>query len=232
MRASAAFRFASELIYPEKGRFDGPHGKEESRKWMDTQDFEVLRNEQEFPRSWVVHSARAIEPVEGLSREPRAEGRQEILYARDLFWNDPTLTLFDPHAVAWVSRTDLAQIMPKLSGRPPRKSESVKVRYPNPQRAILEVTLESSGLVILSDVDYPGWQLTIDDEPAPIYRVNVLMRGRSSPPARIASCIRLHHDRFRWGSSGRSSAWAPGSCSGSSASFDPLIHCSRPELRG
>ena len=59
--------------------------------------------------------------------------------------------------------------MPKLSGQPPRKSESVKVRYPNPQRAILDVTLESTGLVILSDVDYPGWQLTIDDEPAPIY---------------------------------------------------------------
>ncbi len=51
-RASAAFRFESELIYPEKGRFDGPSGKKESKKWMDTQDFEVLRNEQAFPRSW------------------------------------------------------------------------------------------------------------------------------------------------------------------------------------
>jgi hypothetical protein len=186
-RASAAFRFESESIYPERGRFDGPHGKEESKKWVETQDFEVLRNEQEFPRSWVVHNARAIKPVEGLSREPRAEGRQEILYARDPFWNDPKLTLFDPHAMAWVNRTDLAQIMPKLSGQPPRKSESVKVRYPNPQRVILEVTLESSGLVILGDVDYPGWQLTIDDEPAPIYRVNVLMRGAlvSAGPHRL-----------------------------------------------
>ncbi len=186
-RASAAFRFESEPIYPEQGRFDGPNGKEESKKWMDTQDFEVLRNEQEFPRSWVVHNARAIKPVEGPSREPRTEGRREILYARDPFWNDPTLTLFDPHAVAWVNRTDLAQIMPKLSGQPPRKSESVKVRYPNPQRAVLEVTLESSGLVILGDVDYPGWQLTIDDEPAPIYRVNVLMRGAlvSAGPHRL-----------------------------------------------
>ena len=186
-RASAAFRFESESIYPEKGRFDGPNGKEESKKWMDTQDFEVLRNEQEFPRSWVVHNARAIKPVEGLSREPRAESKQEILYARDLFWNDQALTLFDPRAVAWVSDTDLAQIMPKLSGQSPRKSESVKVHYPNPQRAILEVTLESSGLVILGDVDYPGWQLTIDDEPAPIYRVNVLMRGAlvSAGPHRL-----------------------------------------------
>jgi hypothetical protein len=36
-------------------------------------------------------------------------------------------------------------------------------------------------------VDYPGWQLTIDDEPAPIYRVNVLMRGAlvSAGPHRL-----------------------------------------------
>jgi hypothetical protein len=176
-RASAAFRFESELIYPEKSRFDGPHGKEESKRWMDTQDFEVLRNEQEFPRSWVVHNARAITPFDELSRGPRAEARREILYPGDLFWNDPSLTLFDPTSLAWVNRTDLAQILPKLSGLPPSKSEWVKVSYPNPQSAILEVTLESSGLVILADVDYPGWQLTIDDEPAPIYRVNVLMRG-------------------------------------------------------
>ncbi len=53
----------------------------------------------------------------------------------------------------------------------------MKVSYPSPQRAVLDVTLESPGLVILSDVDYPGWQLTIDQDPAPIYRVNVLMRG-------------------------------------------------------
>jgi hypothetical protein len=180
-RASAAFRFDSELIYPEKGRFDGPHGEEESKTWRDTQDFELLRNEHEFPRSWVVHDARAFKAVGGRSGEPRAEGRQEILYARDLFWNDPRLTLFDPRAVAWVNRADLAQIVPKLSHQPPSPIESVKVRYPNPQRAILEVKLESSGLVILGDVDYPGWRLTIDDEPAPIYRVNVFMRGALVP---------------------------------------------------
>ena len=177
MRASAAFRFESELIYPEKGRFDGPLGREDSKKWMDTQDFEILRNEQELPRAWVVHSARAIKTLDGPSSKPRAEQKREILYSGDLFWNDPALTLFDPREVAWVSSTDLPEIMPKLSGQRLRTSESVKVHYQNPQRAILDVTLESTGLVILSDVDYPGWHLTIDNKPAPIIRVNVSMRG-------------------------------------------------------
>ena len=127
--------------------------------------------------SWVVHRARAIEPVDGPSLESGGKARKEILYARDLFWNDPALPLYDPRALAWVSQSDATQIMPKLSGRLSSKNETVKVSYPDPQRAILEVTLESPGLVILADVDYPGWQLTIDDVRAPIYRVNVCMRG-------------------------------------------------------
>ena len=33
------------------------------------------------------------------------------------------------------------------------------------------------GFVILADTYYPGWTLTIDGHPAPIYRTNRLMRG-------------------------------------------------------
>ncbi len=104
-----------------------------------------------------------------------------MLHARDPIWSEPGLGVFDPRHVAWLNRADLSAVAPKLSGRVPRKSESVKVSYPSPQRAILEVTLDSPGLVILSDVYYPGWQLTIDDEPAPIYRVNGAMRGALVP---------------------------------------------------
>jgi uncharacterized membrane protein YfhO len=31
--------------------------------------------------------------------------------------------------------------------------------------------------VVLADVYYPGWKLTIDGKPAPILRINRLMRG-------------------------------------------------------
>jgi hypothetical protein len=107
--------------------------------------------------------------------------KQEILYSQDPIWNDPALPLFDPHTIAWVNRDDLAQILPKLSGQPPVKSELVTVRYPDPQHVVLEAMLESPGLVILSDVFYPGWRLTIDDQAAPIYPVNVAMRGALVP---------------------------------------------------
>jgi uncharacterized membrane protein YfhO len=53
----------------------------------------------------------------------------------------------------------------------------VNVTYPSPLQAILEVSLDSPGLVILADVYYPDWELSIDGQPSPIYRVNRSMRG-------------------------------------------------------
>ena len=64
-----------------------------------------------------------------------------------------------------------------LSGLPPGPSEKVRVTYPSPQQAALEVDLESPGIVVLADVFYRGWELTIDGSPAPVYRVNGSMRG-------------------------------------------------------
>ena len=176
-RGSAAFEFQIESIYPENGRWSGPRGDEESNRWQEHHDIRVLRNDQEYPRSWVVHSARAIKPFDGRSPESRVQGLQEILYAKDPFWNEPGLAFFDPQDVAWVNQAELAEIAPILSGRRTSQSEAVKVSYPTPQHAVLEVSLESTGLVILSDVYYPGWQLTIDGQPAHIIRVNGLMRG-------------------------------------------------------
>jgi hypothetical protein len=180
-RGSASFLFGTKDVYPEEGRFIGPGAKEDYKKWVDTWDFTVRRNEQEFPRSWVVHQARGVKPIEGLSRETRRQTMEELLYADDAIWRDDTKVAFDPHRVAWVDNDALGEIHPYLSGQLPRPSESVQVTYPTPQRAVLDATLESPGLVVLADVYYPGWELTIDGKPASIYRVNGLMRGAAVP---------------------------------------------------
>ena len=33
------------------------------------------------------------------------------------------------------------------------------------------------GLLVLSDVDYPGWQARVDGQPVPTYRANYLLRA-------------------------------------------------------
>ena len=88
---------------------------------------------------------------------------------------------FDPRLLAWVDTSKRTELAPFLSGRPPGPTETVTVTYPSPDRAELEASLESPGLVILADVYYPGWELTIDGKPAPIYAVNRLMRGAAVP---------------------------------------------------
>jgi hypothetical protein len=176
MRGTASFLFGSERIFPENDRFVGSNASAKFEDWVDTHDYIVQRNLQELPRAWVVHEARWTVRLEGLSRETRDKAMQEILYAGDPIWNDTTMRVYDPRTVVWVANDEPA-LRPYLSGRMPRSSEAVTVSYPDPQHAVLEVDMDAPGVVVLADVFYPGWELTIDGTRAPIYRVNGLMRG-------------------------------------------------------
>jgi len=86
-------------------------------------------------------------------------------------WRLPTRAPTDPYELI------LAELGGYLSGQATRPSETVSVTYPSPQQAVLEVNLDSPGLVVLADVYYLGWNLAIVGQPAPIHRVNGMMRG-------------------------------------------------------
>jgi hypothetical protein len=181
MRGYACFTFQTESVGPDPERFRGKEGAPVFKEWLENHDYQVLRNLQEHPRAWVIHEARSIRPFTELSRENREEAMQEIVYADDPLWHDDNRHAFDARRVAWLNNDIIAELSPYLSGRATRASETVKVDYPSPQTVVLDVTLESAGVVVLADVYYPGWELTIDGKPAPIYRVNRLMRGAAVP---------------------------------------------------
>jgi hypothetical protein len=177
LRGSASFMFGTEPVYPKPDKFAGPNGAQAFKDWVETRDFKVYRNLQELPRSWVVHQVRRVKPVRGLSRDTRDSAMQEILFADDPIWRDSTQRAYDPLRIAWVGSDDFDAISPSLSERSPSATEAVKVTYVSPQQVVLEATLDSPGLIVLADVYYPGWELLIDEKPAPIYRVNGAMRG-------------------------------------------------------
>src|SRR5262249_19706884 len=106
---------------------------------------------------------------------------QEMLYAGDLIWNDSTITPYDPRRLAWIDNNERPALGTFLNGAAPRSSETVKVTYPNPQCVELDAKLELPGIVVLADIYYPGWKLTIDGQPAKVYRVNQAMRGAAVP---------------------------------------------------
>ncbi len=177
-RGYASILLDSETIAPLARDFQGPGADERQNDWYERNDYRILRNKREHPRAWVVHEARTIRPAHELrAGAERQTAMQEITYQNDALWNDTTLQAFDPQRVVWIDNDQRSALNPYLSGASPRQSESVRVSYPSPRRVELDVTLESPGMVVLADVYYPGWELTVDGAPAPIYQVNRAMRG-------------------------------------------------------
>lgn len=177
-RGYASFLPQTEAVYPPAESDKGPGGHQRRADWAINEDFQVLRNLAEYPRAWVVHNARWTKPIAGLAREDREAPIQEILYQNDPFWSDPTRGVpYDPNLVAWVDTDVQAELAPFVAGALAVGKEPVTVTIKSPQRVELDATLVKPGLVILSDVYYPGWKLTIDDKPAPIYRANRMMRA-------------------------------------------------------
>jgi hypothetical protein len=176
-RGFASFVFDTVPVYPRPGAFDGPGGKERSRTWFEREDVQVLRNRRAFPRAWVVHSARYIKPIKGLARTDRDAPMEEIIYANDELWHDPNRIAYDPHTLAWVDDDQKAELLRYFPGIAPGPHESVTITAYGPQRVELDAVLDVPGMVVLADIYYPGWRLTIDGVAAPIYRANRMMRG-------------------------------------------------------
>ena len=177
-RGYASLLLDSDTVYPPARDFQGPEGPDKAKEWAEKSDFRILRNRRAHPRAWVVHEARVVKPAPDLEAgAERQKAMQEITYENDPLWSDESRQAFDPHRVAWIESDQQSGLVGSFSGKPVLASEAVKVSYPSSQRVELDVDLKSPGMVILADIYYPGWELTIDGVPAPIYQVNRAMRG-------------------------------------------------------
>ncbi len=68
-----------------------------------------------------------------------------------------------------------------LIGEPEGENEpaagSVKVREYRPNEVVLDVDTRQAGVVVLHDIYYPGWEVSVDGEPGTVLRTNLLFRG-------------------------------------------------------
>ncbi len=89
---------------------------------------------------------------------------------------------FIPDRVALLSRP------PGFTLPPPRPHERLKVSLDQDEDDALGATasLAAPALVVFSEIDYPGWDATVDGRPAPIVRVDDILRGVYCPAG-------LHH---------------------------------------
>jgi hypothetical protein len=176
-RGFASFLDRTEPVFPAPGAFKGTGGRERQRDWLTSVDFQVRRNLDCFPRAWVVHDARVLTKVDDRRRGAAATWLDEILFSEDDRWRDPSRTVHDPRSMVWIEPENEADLAPFLAGGNPATTERVDVVHHGADRVELKATLEQRGIVVLSDVYYSGWRLTIDGRPAPLYRANRMMRG-------------------------------------------------------
>jgi hypothetical protein len=113
----------------------------------------IYRVRDAWPHAWAVHEA-----VVATSDEET----WAILNAPDF---DPARRVVLPH------EPDIA-----LPGGDTTGSRVDILEY-TPTRISLQADMVDHGLLVLSDVDYPGWQARVDGQPAPVYRANYLLRA-------------------------------------------------------
>jgi hypothetical protein len=173
-------------IDPPPGAFEGPDAAARRQHWLLKEDVQILRNQAAFPRAWIVHRARFFGPGSVRSPALRQRVMDEILYQDDELWHEEGRRVHDPRVVAWleVEPDDRRRIAGALSGADADPSETVTIDRYEPDRVELTAHLGSAGLVVLADVFYPGWELSIDGVPAPILRANRAMRGALVPSGR------------------------------------------------
>lgn len=118
---------------------------------------QILRNERALPRAWLVAEAESIDGEEALARI-RGQGGA-----------------FDP------KRTALLEIqpqnLPSLPGGPISRSASARVVAYENNRLVIETVADTAAVLVVSEVNYPGWIATIDGARAPIHTADFLLRG-------------------------------------------------------
>ena len=115
--------------------------------------WKVYVNPNAYPRAWIVHQT---------ILEPYKTAIPERL-------NDPTIDL---RKVALIEAP-----LPKTIDSSPDASDSVQFSSYKADRMLINVSAPTAGLLVLSEIYYPGWQATVNSKPANIYRVDGGLRA-------------------------------------------------------
>jgi hypothetical protein len=199
-RGYAALLPETELIAPSADLVVSPSGE----SWRENEDWQLLRNKDAYPRAWLVHFVRVRNPVVELdptpsSRADRVELMKNLVYKEDPFWRVPDRQVYDLRSMAFVETDQPWELAGFVARAAVTSAESVAITRYEPQRVELIANLERPGLVVLADTFYPGWKLTIDGKPAPIYRTNRLMRGAAVKAGRHTLIYTYNPSSFRIG---------------------------------
>jgi hypothetical protein len=111
----------------------------------------VYRHPEVFPRAWAIHE---------LVQVPTPETGRRMIQEQ----------LTDFHHLGYTLAAT-----PKLE--PCEGQDEVALTARSTDRVVIDAGMDCRGMVVLSDVFFPGWRAEIDGHATPIYEVNEAMRG-------------------------------------------------------
>ncbi len=114
----------------------------------------------------VYHNANALPRVFTVARQQTVSGAGAALAASTAPGFDRRHVVVTEHAIPGLLTT------PRRHGGGQRPLISYRA-----ERVVAEATVHPPLLLVLTDVYYPGWTVTVDGHPAPIDRVDYLLRG-------------------------------------------------------
>ncbi len=119
--------------------------------------WKVYENPEAFPRAWLVHKVIVAASSDAVFGDLK----------------DPAINL---RATA-VLDAPLPQALDDVTGA----AESVRFQSYEPDRMSIDVVAEKTGLLVLSEIYYPGWRASVNGKPAGIYEVDGALRGIVAP---------------------------------------------------
>ena len=143
----------SDLLHYANGPPPRPRGLKLVYRGSDAR---IYRNPRALPRAFVVSRQRTVSGTDAALRAVSSPG-------------------FDGRRVAVTERR-----LPGLSsaGRPGRgEGGRARIEHYGAQQVAIRASSRGSGLLVLSDVHFPGWKATVDGRPVDIERVDYLLRG-------------------------------------------------------
>ena len=113
-------------------------------------DVKIYENKQAAPRAFMVHMAREEESTSTVEamRKPDFNPANEVI---------------------------LGSAPPLLDQ--PMGVETVRIVENGTENVEIDVNATASGILVLADANYPGWEATVDGQPAPVLQANYYFRG-------------------------------------------------------
>ena len=104
--------------------------------------------------------------------------RASVVYAAETIQDDASAItrILDP-AFDLRNTAVSSEPLPACRPQPPRAAQAAEIVEDGNQRVVVRAQAEAPALLVLADQWYTGWEAKVDGAPAPIVRVNAVLRG-------------------------------------------------------